>query len=359
MGYNDFPYTMRDVAGLLPLRIRHRKARSMDADCPFCNDTNGKLNINFEKQVFNCNRCRTHGGMVELYAKYFGISNSQANAEIYSIVCRHETPRITPTPIPASKEAPVEASRAEEETIDQTLRTMLELLPLAELHRGKLRERGLSDYQIDQGLYRSTPAFGYRQLANRLLQMGCQLEGVPGFYQTKEGAWTLSCSPKRTGFFVPVLSVNGLVQGCQIRLDQPSKGCKYIWFSSSDKSHGATSGSPVHFIGDPASDTVLVTEGALKATIAHHFSGKTFLAVAGANQCTALKPALHTLQMLGCRTVYEALDMDKFQNVHVASGSAKIIQLAQDMGFAVKQLKWNPAYKGIDDYFCAKYQNKS
>lgn len=62
------PYNMRDVAALLPLHIRRRRAVSIDADCPFCGDTKGKLNINFEKQVFNCNRCRTHGGMVELYA---------------------------------------------------------------------------------------------------------------------------------------------------------------------------------------------------------------------------------------------------------------------------------------------------
>ena len=87
MSQHDFPYTMRDVAALLPLHIRRRRAVSIDADCPFCGDTKGKLNINFEKQVFNCNRCRTHGGMVELYAKFFGVSNTQANAEIFSIVC--------------------------------------------------------------------------------------------------------------------------------------------------------------------------------------------------------------------------------------------------------------------------------
>ena len=46
------PYNMRDVAALLPLHIRRRRAVSIDADCPFCGDTKGKLNINFEKQVF-------------------------------------------------------------------------------------------------------------------------------------------------------------------------------------------------------------------------------------------------------------------------------------------------------------------
>ena len=33
MGQSDFPYTMQDVAALLPLRIRRRRAVSIDADC--------------------------------------------------------------------------------------------------------------------------------------------------------------------------------------------------------------------------------------------------------------------------------------------------------------------------------------
>lgn len=171
------PYNMRDVAALLPLHIRRRRAVSIDADCPFCGDTKGKLNINFEKQVFNCNRCRTHGGMVELYAKFFGVSNTQANAEIFSIVCRHETPRIAPTPIASPKELPKEASRADAQAIDQTFRTLLAMLPLAESHRSDLYRRGLNDDQIEQYLYRSVPAFGYRALTGQLLQMGCHLEG--------------------------------------------------------------------------------------------------------------------------------------------------------------------------------------
>ena len=350
----DFPYTMRDVAGLLPLKIRHRKATSIDVDCPFCNDKDGKLNINFEKQVFNCNRCRTHGGMVELYAKYFGITNVQANSEIYSVVCQHQSPRgpVTPMPeMPVCEQAP---ARASAQVIDQTLRTMLELLPLTPTHRAKLLERGLTAEQIEMYGYRSTPAFGYRKLARQMLGMGCQLQGVPGFYQTREGDWTLACNPKCTGFFIPVMSVNGQVQGCQIRLDHPFKGCKYIWFSSTDKRNGTPSGSPVHFVGDPAAKEILITEGPLKATIAHCLSGKTFLAVAGANQHAALSGVLDTLKRRGTETVYEALDMDKFQNVHVANGSAKMIALAKSKGFTVRQLRWNPAYKGIDDYFLSK-----
>ena len=359
MSQHDFPYTMRDVAALLPLHIRRRRAISIDVDCPFCGDTKGKLNINFEKQVFNCNRCRTHGGMVELYARFFGVSNTQANAEIFSIVCRHETPRISPNPVVLPKKLPREAVRAENSAIDQTFRTLLALLPLADSHRNDLHRRGLNDDQIEQYLYRSVPAFGYRALTGQLLQMGCRLEGVPGFYQNDEKDWTLACSPRRTGYFVPVISVDGLLQGCQIRMDHPGKqGGKYIWLSSAERNGGVTSGSPVHFVGDPAADTVWVTEGPLKATVAHCLSGHSFLAVAGANQLNNLPDSLALLKRFGCRTVCEAFDMDKLQNPHVASGTAKVLHLAKSMGFDVRQIRWNPQYKGIDDYLLSK-QKKS
>lgn len=355
MSQHDFPYTMRDVAALLPLHIRRRRAVSMDVDCPFCGDTKGKMNINFEKQVFNCNRCRTHGGMVELYARFFGISNTQANAEIFSVVCHHEAPRIAPIALPQPMAMPPAAPRAARTCIDQTLRTLLALLPLADSHRSDLLRRGLDDDQIEQYLYRSVPAFGYRALAAQLLQIGCQLEGVPGFYRTQDGEWTLACNPRRTGYFVPVFAVDGLLAGCQIRVDRPGKdGGKYIWLSSAERKSGVTSGSPAHFVGDPAADTVWITEGPLKATVAHCLSGHSFLAVAGANQLGALPDALGSLKRFGCRTVCEAFDMDKLQNPHVAAGVQKVLALAKEMGFTVRQIRWNPQYKGIDDYLLSK-----
>ena len=295
---------------------------------------------------------------VKLYAKFFGVSNTQANAEIFSIVCRHETPRIAPTPIASPKELPKEASRADAQAIDQTFRTLLAMLPLAESHRSDLYRRGLNDDQIEQYLYRSVPAFGYRALTGQLLQMGCHLEGVPGFYQDEQKDWTLACSPRRTGYFVPVISVDGLLQGCQIRMDHPGKqGGKYIWLSSAERNGGVTSGSPVHFVGDPAADTVWITEGPLKATVAHCLSGHSFLAVAGANQLNGLPDSLSLLKRFGCRTVCEAFDMDKLQNPHVANGTAKVLELAKNMGFSVRQIRWNPQYKGIDDYLLSKQKN--
>lgn len=34
----DFPFTIRDVASVMNLRIRHRNTVSLDVDCPLCDD---------------------------------------------------------------------------------------------------------------------------------------------------------------------------------------------------------------------------------------------------------------------------------------------------------------------------------
>ncbi len=57
----DLPFDIMDVADILDIRIRRRGARSVYADCPFCGDSRGKLNLNLEKNVFRCNYCGVSG----------------------------------------------------------------------------------------------------------------------------------------------------------------------------------------------------------------------------------------------------------------------------------------------------------
>ena len=59
---SDFPFGILDVAQLLHLNIRRRQAESVYADCPFCGDKRGKLNLNFSKNVWRCNYCGVHAG---------------------------------------------------------------------------------------------------------------------------------------------------------------------------------------------------------------------------------------------------------------------------------------------------------
>ena len=82
----DFPFGIMDVVELLHLHIRRRQANSVYVDCPFCNDRRGKMNVNFIKNVWRCNYCDEHGGMLALYAKVNNTTNSDAYREICDIL---------------------------------------------------------------------------------------------------------------------------------------------------------------------------------------------------------------------------------------------------------------------------------
>ena len=65
----DFPFTMKDIAYLLNLRIRHKNAVCLDVNCPFCGETKGKMNLHLKKSGFKCNRCGETGGKLGFKGK--------------------------------------------------------------------------------------------------------------------------------------------------------------------------------------------------------------------------------------------------------------------------------------------------
>lgn len=79
---HDLPFGIMDVAGLLRLNIRRRAPGQVYVDCPICGDRRGKMNLNTVKDLWRCNYCGEGGGMLSLYAKVYGVSNSDAYREI-------------------------------------------------------------------------------------------------------------------------------------------------------------------------------------------------------------------------------------------------------------------------------------
>ena len=317
----DFPFGIMDVVELLHLRIRRRQANSVYVDCPFCGDRRGKMNVNFVKNVWRCNYCDEHGGMLALYARLNNTTTSDAYWEIGEALCNdfhRERPNSgyemagnqqagTGSPVSGTQtdlagyerrgelKTVQQAERASGQKIHQTLSLLLAMLPLQPAHRNHLHspKRGLSDEQIDRIGFKSTPPpFLCRSITERLMKQGCKVEGVPGFYLDDSGRWTMNFYRKNAGILIPAVGYDGMIHGLQILLDIPLKqkddppdkaGAKYIWFSSSSKNMGVTSGSPVHFIGDPSARVVYVIEGLLKADISHCLTNRTFVAIAGAN----------------------------------------------------------------------------
>lgn len=383
----EFPFGIRDVAELLHLRVRRRQADSIYTDCPFCGDRRGKMNINFAKNVWRCNYCGESGGMLSLYARLNNTTNSDAYREICDALQAGDTDwgydGTEKKDAAAEAEAAGTGARSEIRTdgtpqaeragnreIHQTYSLLLGMLTLTPAHRAHLRseKRGLTDSQIDGFGFRSTPpSFLCRSLTERLLKQGCTVEGVPGFYLHEKGYWTVRFSSRASGILVPAIGIEGLIRGMQILLDKPFKdkddppeksGTKYIWLSSSGKNMGVTSGSPVHFAGSPFARTIYVTEGMLKADIAHCLTDRSFLAVAGANNVGQLDQLFALMAQNGTELVIEAHDMDKYSNEMIAKGSSKIYQMARKHGMDCRRLTWNPNYKGIDDWQLALRKEK-
>ena len=255
-----------------------------------------------------------------------------------------------------------QAERASGQEIHQTLSLLLAMLPLQPAHRNHLHspKRGLSDEQIDRIGFKSTPPpFLCRSITERLMKQGCKVEGVPGFYLDDSGRWTMNFYRKNAGILIPAVGYDGMIHGLQILLDSPLKqkddppdksGAKYIWFSSSSKNMGVTSGSPVHFIGNPSARVVYVIEGLLKADISHCLTNRTFAAIAGANNTSQLDTLFALLAQNGTEEIIEAHDMDKYSNQMTSNGASKIYLMARKNGMACRQLTWNPNYKGFDDW---------
>lgn len=395
----DYPFDIRDVIQLLNLEVKHKNPTSWDLNCPFCGNKKGKMNVSTTKNVFRCNYCGESGGMLALYGNLYNLTSREAYDEIVKSL--HLDLEVPDYPAyERKKESEPEfknSDRANEREIHRTYTRLLEYLNLSEHHRIALTERGLTKEQIDRHRYRSTPLFSFKQLTMRLINEGYTVKGVPGFYELKEGGWSMNMSVKNYGFFIPVISIGGLIQGMQIRLDKPYEGMKYIWFSSVNKPGGVTSRSPVHFIGNPHDPVVYLTEGALKGNIAHELTKSSMLCVAGVNQYKYLPDLLMRLKENGVRQIFEAFDMDKLLRPvcrgdyskecqyckerrtngecykkqrkikNIQSGCMHVYQICKDIDLPCIRLVWDEDpqgfwrenLKGIDDYFLEQKESMS
>lgn len=393
--YDELPFDMVDLAYLLKLEVKRPKTTNWDVNCPFCQDRKGKMNLNLVKKVFRCNRCGESGGMLDLYGRLYGVDHATACEKIKDALGRGGTDKeyvIRKKELEKKLEEIPQSEPAPDAVRHKTYTKLLSFLTLAESHEKKLMERGFSIDCIRKNGYKSTPAFGYKKLVERLIKEDCIIQGVPGFYQDKNGLWTVSFQAKNAGFLVPVRNMDGLIVGMQMRLDHPYDGRKYIWLSSAGLLMGVTSKSPVHFVGEEGRKTVYVTEGPLKADLSHYLSGGSFVAVAGVTQYGNLQPIMQRLKEKGTRLIYEAYDMDKLLKVicqrdykeeycrscelspegmgtaicpkkqikrnNIQRGCRNLYHICQENGLERKSLtwdmdengEWNGNIKGVDDY---------
>lgn len=347
----DFPFTMLDVVSLLGLPLPANGRTNYNIDCPCCGDTKRHLNINLVKGVFRCPRCGFGGGVLDLYGHYANMSRQDSYAAILhrlSISPEQRNRLASRRPKqPETSACPL----TDVDTRDATYRTLLNALPLASDHRDNLVERGLSKEAVRANGYRSTPMLGHKALAKQLLSEGCYLAGVPGFYRC-DGQWSLVALKR--GILIPVLDVAGRIQGLQIRLDNADRR-KFRWLASKDYPDGCGAKGWVHIAGHVA-ETMLLTEGPMKADVIRFLTGHSVIAVTGVTAQEQLAQTLFQLRERGLRTIMTAFDMDMLQNPNVEQAFHSLRERIALNGFRFGTYVWDPRYKGLDDYALARAQ---
>jgi hypothetical protein len=266
---------------------------------------------------------------------------------------------------------------ASPDEIDGAYRVLLSLLPLKEKHKSNLLSRGMSAKGIEDGLYRSIPENKEEMytLMQKLNDMNIKLDGVPGFYK-KGNSYRISLpglydkSTKTffygSGFFVPSFGRNGKIFSMQIRMDDtylsrfPAKQAKrrrYIWFTSSGydsgcqainrATYGVVDGTPRN-----TGNVVYVTEGALKAQVAHDIDHKhrQFCAISGIANSEAFRKFVRTQKKAGCKILVDAFDMDRNEKDTVKNAIDKLYAIAEEEGLPLQPFAWDERFKGIDDY---------
>ena len=258
-----------DVVSVLNLPPAPSGRSSYYIPCPCCDSRSRDkhLNINLRKEVFRCPKCGVSGGIFDLYSLYTGIPRDdvrEAMAERLGISGQSYRPP-KKVVVKEVEESPV----ADIETRHKTYTALLGKLSLASDHTENLLQRGLKEDEIRQLGYRTTPVVGMTKMAKELVQEGCALSGVPGFYRTEDGQWKFTVNQR--GILIPVRDGKGRIQGMQIRRDDAKKR-KFRWVSSTELKNGCKAEGWTHLAGTSA-ETMLLTEGPMKADVIHALTG--------------------------------------------------------------------------------------
>lgn len=364
---SNFPFDIDDIAlnilglrtqkGLPPGSVSHYRVL-----CPFCTSKHYSLDIVRGKNVWSCQACGNTGGMLELYKKVkYGestaISNGQAYKEIVDFLGREgSAPVYQKANVKKIKECSLSSKKNRHNVYSEMKK--LPYFALKEEHKANLMKRGLSLAQIKTYGYFSSPSKEYEfKIAAELIERGCILEGVPGFYFNEQrGAWAFKCRP--TGFYIPIRNEYGMIMSIQTRTGMSK--CKYMFLSSADMNLGTKALSCAHYAGNFADrpTKVYLTEGPLKADVAHALSGEAFIALPGVSNFSAMSDVLLTLKKIGVKKIASAFDMDFFVNPQVEKAVRKHKELIADAGFSYEFCQWNKEFKGIDDYLFFKTKER-
>ncbi len=386
--YSPLPYTGGDVLTLLGLPFNSRKDEQNPMQCPFCGAR--RFYFNITKGCGQCFKCGEGASSKQFYAAWEHMSEDEAEKEI------KERLGIDPAPWSYQKRQrrprevfvmPKKENIAPQKQRDKVYRTMLSMLSLSEYDRECLYARGFEDEDIARLGYKTMPCYNYnseesRNLCRKLMEEGCDLHDVPGFYLNEEKTW---CMTKMTeGIITPCVNYFNQVVGLMVRKDDNKRKVfngelegKCGYFSTKGFSSGAPAKSYVHISTDfkysqeegryipiIKNGRMILTEGIMKADLASSLMMEgygerpSFMAVQGVEALTYLPYYLKVLKVYGLKDVALAYDMDYLTNPNVQNGMRKARKIIEELGLGYTSImSWdtnvpgNPEVKlkGIDD----------
>ena len=256
---------------------------------------------------------------------------------------------------------------------DREIRKLLAQLDLWPRHRENLRQRGLSDEQIQVGMFRSV---GQRQKLET--EISHRLAGV-----NIDGR---SLTNYQAGLLCPIWNPQRQIIGWQLRLDNADNG-KYRWPTSvSEKrpngptAHLTNGELPItccrpslplicsHPSGEPQNKGPLLVEGILKPQITAQLSGRITIGAAGGNFASSREQVKATLAELKAEKPEMAgqpltlcPDAGAIANKNVMRQYQETYNLSKKLGYELRVAWWNQISKDdldIDDLLAAGRDNE-
>ena len=386
-------------------------ATSYNVRCPFCGDRKYHMNINTQKNTYYCFHCsggKAGGGALDLFSRAFlgcelvpgKTQNGGNGGYIYAKLLEalglpshsYQRPAVrhsVPKPEPLKRASDSRLHKAYSAVLDFTG------FALTGEHRGKLLQRGIREAAIERNGYRSVGGFQwlkecpeaserYRRfrldrkcgefeflrrqpaelriagiaVAEHLRKADIDMEGVPGFFRfsvtedgQKKDIWSFRLE---TGMLIPTRNRNGEIVCLQARKDRGR--LRYMTLSSKGLPGGVSSGiSRTHFpkgnAALSANTRVYLTEGPLKADISCDLIGEDsfFIALQGVNNTSELPAVFKEIHDAGITQIFNAMDMDKLTNPHVAAAARAIQEMAGGLGLEMPMMLWDKSHA------CARY----
>lgn len=358
---------LRDVVSSNCVPLFNETATSADSICPYCGKK--KLHFNFKDNVFNCPACgEARGGILDAWALYRNISSDSKHIlyrnvkidieEFYDLAANNSAKMVS------QQKRRITYIKKEEKLApvsvrNETYSALFESLQLNNRHRKNLRDRGFTDEEINYFGFKSLPTGNFPEVAKNLIDKGCTLKGVPGFYINYQKNY--SFVRYGAGILIPEKNAKGQIMQCQARMDEGD--VRYLTLSSGNKDSGTRGRAVCHFAGDYSNDNklkhIILTEGPIKANFTYAKLKIPTISVPGVSSTKHLKAIIPELKDAGLEKISIAYDMDSYSNEYVKKALDKIKSFLYKSDVDFETLTWNYNYKGIDDYLKFAMTNRN